>query len=159
LAWPRARVHSVCGIMTEKSMEQVKAIPDDFEPITSTSPFLESVGRFYVKGAGSEMRLGVIVEARACNRRGRAHGGFLAGLADIALGYALASAQDPPAQLITSSLTLDFADGAACGDWVETSVDVQHVGRTLGFANAYLHVAQRRIVRASGVFARVRVSS
>jgi acyl-coenzyme A thioesterase 13 len=157
----RASAHSLraaSGVITGKNVQQVKAIPPDFEPIASTSPFLDSVGRFYAKGVGAEMRLGVVVERRACNRRGRAHGGFLAGLADIALGYALGSAQDPPPQLLTSSLAIDFAGSAACGEWIETSVDLQHIGRTLGFANAYLHVAQRRIVRASGVFTRVSVS-
>lgn len=124
-------------------MQQVKAIPHDFEPLASTSPFLDSLGRFYAKGVGAEMRLGVVVERRACNRRGCAHGGFLAGLADIALGYALGSSQDPPAQLLTSSLVIDFAGSAAGGEWIETSVDLQHIGRTLGFANAYLHVAHR----------------
>jgi hypothetical protein len=33
------------------------------------------------------------------------------------------------------------------------TVDVQRVGRRLGFANCYLHCAERRIVRASAVAA------
>lgn len=129
-------------------------IPEGFVPILRSSPYLESLGSFYSQGAGGAMRLGVHVEARATNARGLAHGGFLAGLADIALGYALATSQEPHARLVTSSLSLDFAGSAKIGDWIQTSVDLQHVGRQLGFANAYLTVAGRRIVRASGVFLR-----
>jgi acyl-coenzyme A thioesterase 13 len=135
-------------------MQQVLHVPDGFAVLSRTSPFLESVGEFYAHGAGAQMRLGVFVEPRACNSRGTAHGGFLAGLADVALGYALSSSQAPPVALITTSLSIDFAGAAACGAWIETSVEIQHLGSRLGFANAYLHVAGKRIVRASGVFAR-----
>ena len=71
-----------------------------------------------------------------------------------ALGYAMSTAQEPNARLITSSLSIDFAGAAKVGDWIETSVDLQHLGRKLGFANAYLTVDSRRIVRASAVFVR-----
>ena len=128
--------------------------PEGFAPILRSSPYLESLGSFYSQGTGAAMRLGVYVEQRATNARGLAHGGFLAGLADIALGYALSTSQDPAVRLLTSSLSLDFAGSAKIGDWIETSVDLQHVGRQLGFANAYLTVGARRIVRASGVFLR-----
>ncbi len=128
--------------------------PEGFVPIFRSSPYLDSLGTFYSQGTGAAMRLGVYLEARATNARGLAHGGFLAGLADVALGYALATSQEPPARLITSSLSIDFAGSAKVGDWIETSVDLQHVGRQVGFANAYLTVDGRRIVRASGVFLR-----
>jgi acyl-coenzyme A thioesterase PaaI-like protein len=72
------------------------------------------------------------------NARGLAHGGFLAGLADVALGYARSTSQEPPVRLITGSLSLDFAGSAKVGDWIEARVDLQHVGRQLGFANANL---------------------
>lgn len=39
------------------------------------------------------------------------------------------------------------------GDWVEAHVDVQRIGSRLAFANCYLMVGERRILRASGVFA------
>jgi uncharacterized protein (TIGR00369 family) len=129
-------------------------VPEDFSPIFRSSPYLDSLGTFYAKGTGAAMRLGVRVEERATNARGLAHGGFLAGLADVALGYAMSTSEDPPIRLVTSSLSLDFAGAAKVGDWIETSVDLQHLGRQLGFANAYLTVASRRIVRASAVFVR-----
>jgi acyl-coenzyme A thioesterase 13 len=129
-------------------------IPDGFVPLFRSSPFLESVGNFYFAGLGADMRIGVFVEPRATNLRGVAHGGFLSALCDVALGYALSTSQTPTARLVTASLSVEFAGAAKVGDWVETSVDIQHLGRQLGFASAYLYVARKRIVHASGVFAR-----
>ena len=75
-------------------------------------------------------------------------------MADVALGYAAEGSVDPPVRLITTSISADFAGSAEVGEWVEARVDVQRVGRRMAFANAYLHVGERRIVRASAVFAR-----
>jgi acyl-coenzyme A thioesterase 13 len=135
-------------------MSSEQQVPEGFAPLFRSSPFLESVGRFYFHGMGADMRIGVLVEQRACNQRGVAHGGFLSGLADVALGYALSTSEAPPVALVTASLSIDFVGAAKIGDWIETSVDIQRLGRTMAFANAYLHVGDRRIVRASAVFAR-----
>ncbi|MEY4513077.1 MAG: hypothetical protein RLZZ450_5199 [Pseudomonadota bacterium] len=129
-------------------------IPDGFVSLFRSSPFLESVGNFYFVGLGADMRIGVFVEPRATNLRGLAHGGFLSALCDVALGYALSTSQTPTARLVTASLTVEFAGSAKVSDWVETSVDIQHLGRAMGFASAYPHVGRKRIVHASGVFAR-----
>ena len=82
-----------------------------------------------------------------------AHGGVLLTMADIALGYAMATSEKPPIGAVTSHLSADFAGSARLGDWVESRVDIQKIGRTLSFANVYLLVGDSRIVRASGVFA------
>ena len=136
-------------------MTQVRRVPQGFEPLLRTSPFLDSVGSFYLRGSGAELRLGVFVEERACNARGRAHGGFLAALADVTLGHALASSEAPSAHLVTTSLSIDFAGSVALGDWLESRVELQRLGRQLGFANAYLQVHGKNVVRASGVFVRL----
>jgi uncharacterized protein (TIGR00369 family) len=92
------------------------------------------------------------VEPKHCNARGSVHGGILATLADIALGYSMAFASTPPTALVTATLTLDFAGTARVGDWLETHVDVQKQGSRLSFANCYITVGSERIVRASAVF-------
>lgn len=130
------------------------AIPEGFVRFERSSPFLDAVGTFYVRGIGATFALGVQVEPRACNQRGTAHGGFLAAMADVTLGYALATSEQPIAPLTTASLTIDYAGAAKVGDWLEAHADLQHLGRQLGFANVYLHVGERRIARASGVFVR-----
>jgi acyl-coenzyme A thioesterase 13 len=131
------------------------APPDGFVPVARRSPFLDLVGSVWVRedGAGLAPVYGLRIEEQHANARGGAHGGMLMTLADIVLGYTAAFSQDPPVRLTTASMSIDFAGSAAVGDWVEGRADVQRIGRTLAFVNAYLSVGHRRILRASAVFA------
>jgi acyl-coenzyme A thioesterase PaaI-like protein len=128
--------------------------PEDFEPLFRTSPFTETVGPLYYRKGSNPLVLGLRILEKHTNARGFAHGGVLLTLADIALGYGLAFREDPPAALITASLSADFAGSAKIGDWIEAHVDIQKSGNRLAFANAYLMVGRERILRASAVFAR-----
>ncbi len=128
-------------------------LPEGFEPLFRTSPFLDRTGPFYVKGRGVDLKIGLRVLDHHLNARGHLHGGMLMTLSDIALGYAMSTSAEPPIHAVTSSLSADFAGSAKLGDWVESRTDIQKVGRTLAFANVYLSVGEERIVRASGIFA------
>jgi uncharacterized protein (TIGR00369 family) len=127
-------------------------IPDGFAPVFRSSPFLDAIGPLYQRGIGGAMALGFHVARKHTNGRGTLHGGVIATLADVALGYAIATASDPPGSLVTTSLTVDFVGSATIDDWVQTSIDIQKIGGRLAFANAYFHVGDQRIARASGVF-------
>lgn len=126
---------------------------DGFTPLFRTSPFLDRTGPFYSKGKGGGLVVGLRALEHHMNARELVHGGVLMTLADIALGYAMATTAEPPISAVTSNLSADFAGSAKLGDWIEARVDIQKIGRTLAFANAYLHVADARIARVSGVFA------
>ena len=126
--------------------------PQDFRPLFRTSPVLDLIGPLYCRGEGVDLVIGLRVDAKHCNARGTVHGGILATLADVALGYTMAFASSPPGSLVTANLTLDFAGTAKAGDWLEVHVDVQKQGRRLSFANCYITVSAQRIVRASAVF-------
>lgn len=127
--------------------------PDGFTRHARSSPFLDLIGPLYSRGAGASMQLALLADRRHANGSGFVHGGILATLADLALGYAMASTEDPPLALTTASLTIDFAGRAAPGDLLTTTVDIQRIGTRMAFANCYLHVAERRIARASGIYA------
>ena len=127
-------------------------IPPEFRPLFRRSPVLDLIGPLYCRGEGVELIIGLRVQAKHCNARGTVHGGILATLADVALGYTMAFSSTPPVNLITANLTLDFAGAAKIGDWLEAHVDVQKGGSRLSFANCYITVNEQRIVRASGVF-------
>ena len=109
------------------------SVPEGFEPLGRTSPLLELLGPFYSRGAGADLVLGLRVAEKHANARGFAHGGMLLTLADGALGYAAEGSVDPPARLITASISADFAGSARPGDWVETRVDVQRMGVRMAF--------------------------
>jgi uncharacterized protein (TIGR00369 family) len=97
--------------------------------------------------------LGLRVEQKHSNSRGFCHGGVLATLADLALGYALAARTGSRAGFVTAHLDLDYAGAAQIGDWVHSEVEVQRVGTRLAFATGYLCVGASRVVRMSGIFA------
>jgi acyl-coenzyme A thioesterase 13 len=127
-------------------------VPEGFVPLFRTSPVLDLIGPIYSRGKGTDLALGLRAEEKHCNARGTVHGGILATLADVALGYTMAFSSDPPIALTTANLNLDFAGVAKRGDWLETRVDVQRQGSRLSFANCYIWVESQRIVRASAVF-------
>lgn len=126
--------------------------PTGFEPIFRRSPFLDTIGPLYNKGMGEPMAIGFHVQEKHTNARGLLHGGVLATVADIAMGYALATSATPPISLITASLTVDFMGSAKIGDWVETRVEIQKLGGRLAFANVYFAATGQRIASARGVF-------
>lgn len=128
-------------------------IPPGFKPLQRTSPFNTLVGPLYTKGEGAMRTIGLHAADKHCNSRGIVHGGLLATLADLALGYTIAFLSDPPRSAVTASLTIDYAGSAKVGDWLEVRTDVQKSGGRLTFANCYIHVGETRIVRASAVFA------
>ena len=132
----------------------VGGVPGGFRPHYRSSPMLDLLGPFYSQGEGKDLVLGVRVADKHANSRGFAHAGLFLTLADVALGYAVAASQNPPVSLVTASITADFVGSAKVGDWVEAKVDVQRVGGKIAFANCYLHAGEKRIVRASAVFAR-----
>lgn len=127
-------------------------VPEGFKPLFRTSPALDLIGPIYCRGEGLDLVLGLRVEPKHCNARGTVHGGILAAVADVALGYTLGFSTDPPTALVTANLTLDYAGTAKIGNWLETAVDVQKRGSRLAFANCYITVGAERIVRASAVF-------
>jgi uncharacterized protein (TIGR00369 family) len=128
-------------------------VPAGFKPLPSASPFNELVGPLYEKPAEGAVSLGLRVENEHCNSRGICHGGVLATVADLALGYALMAKIGVRSNFVTAHLDLDYAGAAELGDWMHSEVEVQRVGSRLAFAAGYLCVGGSRIVRMSGIFA------
>lgn len=127
-------------------------IPAGFTPLFRSSPFLDLLGPIYNQSMDTGLVIGLRAEEKHCNARGLVHGGVLSSLADVALGYNSAFAQEPPTPIVTSSLSIDYAGTAKLGDWISIETDVQKVGKSLAFANCYFAVESVRIARASAVF-------
>jgi len=126
--------------------------PEGYQPLFRTSPYVELIGPLYSRGEGVALQIGLRAERKHCNLRGTVHGGILATLADITLGYSLAFSTEPPTAAVTANLSLDFAGAAKEGDWLEARVDFHKLGARLAFGNCYITVEDNRIVRASAVF-------
>ena len=128
-------------------------IPQGFRPLPSASPFNELVGPLHEKRGEGVVSLGLRVEKKHSNSRDICHGGVLATLADLALGYALMAKTGSRSGFVTAHLDLDYAGAAEVGDWIHSEVQVQRVGSRLAFATGYLCVGEHRVVRMSGIFA------
>jgi uncharacterized protein (TIGR00369 family) len=128
---------------------------EGFALLPGLSPFNALVGPLYERRDARGVSIGVRVEAKHTNSRGICHGGMLATLADLALGYALLGKGGSLAgSFFTVQLSIDYASPAKAGDWVQSEVEIQQAGSRLAFANCYLVAGGRRIARASAIFAR-----
>jgi len=133
----------------------MKKTPRGFRAIPRLSPFNALVGPLYLKRPrGKPVSIGLRIEKKHLNSRGICHGGVLATLADLALGYAIHGKSGGAAAFVTAHLAVDYAGAARGGDWVESRVEIQRIGSRLAFANCYLVCGGRGIVRASAIFAR-----
>jgi acyl-coenzyme A thioesterase 13 len=126
--------------------------PDGFVPYGQTGPFIERIGPLYERKDGGGLVFGLRVVAHHCNRRGFAHGGLLATLADIALGKTCELQIHPDTSLLTTSIAYDFIGSAQRGEWIEVRSDFQRIGRAVCFANCYIRAEDRVIGRANGIF-------
>ena len=122
--------------------------------MSGLSPFNAMVGPLYERRDGDTVSIGVAIGEKHTNSRGICHGGVLATLADLALGYAMLAKSGDRGSFVTAHLAVDYAGSARPGDWIESKVEIQRVGGRLAFANCYLLSGGQPIVRASAIFAR-----
>ena len=127
--------------------------PPGFERLNRGGPYMANLGELYSRRNDGEIVFAMRIEDKHTNMRGIAHGGMLASLADSALGLGLTLVCEGRQSFVTVNLSTDFIDAARPGDWVEAQVEVQKLGKRMAFANCFLQVGGRRILRASGVFA------
>jgi acyl-coenzyme A thioesterase 13 len=129
-------------------------IPAGFAPIERRQgPFNTLIGPLHQRRDGERFLIGLRIEDKHTNSQGICHGGVLATLADLALGYAMIGKVLGDASFVTVNLSIDYAGSAMPGDWVESDVEVQRAGSRMAFCNGYLKVGDKRIVRMSAVFA------
>ena len=134
-------------------MNHIEQVPEGFVRVEETGPFMTLLGPLYYRSIGNGRIIALRIGERHLNRRGIAHGGMLATLADSALSVNISLSRKPRLPTVTVTLTTDFVASARAGDWVEAHVDILKIGSRLAYANCYLQVGAKRILRASGVFA------
>jgi uncharacterized protein (TIGR00369 family) len=139
-----------------KSAEAVMDIPEGFSPHLRKSPITEPWEPLFARTASDRLVLGTRVRETHCNSRGMPHGGFLAALADnamgLSLGVNLAAAHQPTAGLVTVSLTLDYLGSAKLGQWLEFDTDFVKLGRSICFAEATVRADGVPVARARATF-------
>jgi acyl-coenzyme A thioesterase 13 len=134
------------------SLDDPGLCPPGFKPLFRTSPFLDASGPFFHKPEESGFIVGLRVLDKHTNASGTAHGGLVATLADVSMGYVTAASKMPPLRMITASLGIDFVGTAQVGDWMESHVDVVKAGSRLAFVNARIAVDGACVASARAVF-------
>lgn len=131
-------------------------IPEGFVPHGRKSPLTNPWEPLYARSAPDRLVLGVRVRPEHCNSRSMPHGGFLAALADnamgLSLGVNLAAAGQAGSGLVTVSLTLDYLGSAKLGQWLEFDTDFVKLGRSICFAEATVRADGDPIARARATF-------
>jgi uncharacterized protein (TIGR00369 family) len=127
-------------------------IPEHFEPL-STSPFSERIGPLYISRRDSVPVVGVRIEPYHANRLGRAHGGLLMTLADVALSRAVREHLPRGATLATADLHIAFLQAAELAGWLEAVPSVDRIGRALVHGSCLLRSGDREVAKAMGTFA------
>jgi uncharacterized protein (TIGR00369 family) len=132
-------------------------VPEGFERVQRIQPhtFAGLAGPFYAKRAGREISLGLRIEERHLNNRGTCHGGLIATLADIALGYACVAAGEAEGQrrnFVTIDLQVQYLAGARLGDWLQSEVRVLNAGTRTASAEGHLLANGQPVARISANF-------
>ena len=144
-------------------MSDPAAVPEGYEVLKRTQGpgFGGLVGPFYAKREGREISLGLRLEPRHLNSRGTCHGGLLATLADVALGYACVAAgeEGQSRNFVTIDLSIEYLASTQAGDWLYSQAQVLKADTRTAAAAGYLLVEGRPVARISANFrlARTRV--
>lgn len=134
--------------------DESAVVPEGFARFARSSPFLDLLGPVFHRSTGEAEIYALRIEPRHLNSRGTAHGGVLATLCDVALGYGTAYTESPPLPLSTVQLCTDFFAPVALGEWLEVHVAVERVGRQLAFAGCHLVAGGQKIGVAKAIFSR-----
>jgi len=138
-------------------MSSTPDLPEGFQldPRNQAHTFSGLVGPFYSRRQGNDFSLGLRIEERHCNSRGTCHGGLLATLADVALGYACAIAASTGGEkrnFVTVDLSLQYLASTHIGDWVQSEVAVLTPGSRTASAAGHLLANGKPVVRISANF-------
>lgn len=131
-------------------------LPEGFGPHLRKSPVTNPWEPLYARQAEDRLVLATRVREPHCNSRSMPHGGFLAAMADnamgLSLGVNLARIGQSAAGLVTVSLTLDYLGSARLGQWLEFDTDFVKLGRSICFAEATVRADGVPVARARATF-------
>lgn len=131
-------------------------VPEGFSAHGRRSPITEPWEPLYARVAEDRLVLATRLREPHCNSRHMPHGGFLATMADnamgLSLGMNLARTGAPVDGLVTVSLTLDYLGSARLGQWLEFDTDFVKLGRSICFAEATVRADGVPVARARATF-------
>jgi uncharacterized protein (TIGR00369 family) len=132
-----------------------ESAPQGFEPWSHTSPVTLPWEPIYIRETETSLEIGTFIRKAHCNRRGLLHGGVIAALCDIAMGYgsgqALRRMGLAVTGLLTTHLAVDYIGKAEDG-WLAIVPRTLHAGPGTAIAEATAHADDRLIAHAKASF-------
>ncbi len=128
------------------------SVPDGYQTL-SASPFGELVGPLYAGRRDSGPTITVQVSSAHGNRSGRAHGGLMMTVADIALTRAALEQLPPNSRVATADLHIAFLESVSEGEWLEAIPSIDRVGRSLIHGSCVLEAGARTAARVLATIA------
>ena len=125
-------------------------VPAGFTRYGREDGFLAGFGPLFLDRAGC--RLGFRVAPHHANFTGVCHGGALATFADAQIVPFLPDPLAPHHYSPTISLTVDYFAPVPVGAWVEASVLLAKLTRTMMFTQANLSVDGELVARSSAIY-------
>ena len=108
-----------------------------FRAPLSAEPAHRSLGAIVFKADGKSRDRRVTIGRAAYQWPGLIHGGLIAALADIAMGYSCGY-QLGATYLVTIGLAVDYIGSAQIGQWLAVEPDVIKTGSTICFAQCFV---------------------
>ncbi|MEM6704671.1 MAG: PaaI family thioesterase [Acidobacteriota bacterium] len=134
------------------------AIPAGFKPHFKESRFTDPWEPLLSRVQDDQVQMGVLVRDAHCNSRGLVHGGFLAAIADNALGLSIGVVLKGKGlevgSLVTTNLSIDYLGMAKVGEWLATDTEVLKAGRSLCTAQCRVATANTLVARVNATFLR-----
>jgi len=116
--------------------------------------YIGGLGEVFERHREDLLEIGLQTDDRHKNRSGIVHGGVVMALLDRAMGSNCRAAVGGR-RMATASLTVNFADPIAVGDFIEVSCRLRRVGRNAVFADGEARVGDRLVATATGLWLRV----
>jgi len=120
--------------------------------------FIPSIATFFFRKSEADLVFRVELDAQHCNGAGTAHGGFLASIADVVLGYNINHRIPKEWRIATSNLSVQFLAPARPGQWLEGKIDRIKIGKRLCHATGTLDVDGEPVIAMQAIFAVLNVA-
>ena len=111
------------------------------------------MGPLYAGRRDSGPTLAVRVGSEHGNRSGRAHGGLMMTVADIAVTRAALERLPPHTRVATADLHIAFLESVSEGEWLEAIPSIDRVGRSLIHGSCVLEAGARTAARVLATIA------
>lgn len=126
-------------------------VPEGFKQFGFNWGMFAAVGPIFGRVQNGRASLGFRVDEQHLNPVGTCHGGMLATLVDVQIGFGASVELGARKFMPTINLNCDFLSPPQRGQWVQGRTEVVKATRRMVFCNAWLEADGELCLRANGI--------